>query len=286
MPKLEKCKNVLIVANQYKTSAKQKANNIKTFLKNEGVEAKIIFLDEYDKDFVAQASADMVVALGGDGTMLKVIHDFYTLNAPFFGINNGHLGFITPYTKENWMYGLKYYLEKKQFFSNRILLSVVQKEKGKVVKSDIAVNEAYLHRPDSRAVIRIKAKINNEVFATQLAADGIIIATPTGSTSYSMAAGASVLSAEMNAFLFMPNNPFMAIDRALVFSGENKIEIALDEHTKTDQGIIDIDGRYFNNFKRADVLELSVAKEKVRIIKNPTLSEYERIGNKLAWHNS
>lgn len=285
MAKVEKCKNALIVANQYKNQAKSKANKIKTFLESEGVSASIIYMDEYDKSYAEGVKTDLIIALGGDGTMLKVVHDFYKTDAPFFGINNGHLGFITPYTRENWTYGLKYYLERKQVYSQRILLSVVQKEKGKVIKSDIAVNEAYLHRPDSRAVIRIKAKINNEVFASQLAADGIIIATPTGSTSYSMAAGASVLSNEMNAFLFMPNNPFMAIDRALVFSGDNKIEISLDEHTKTDQGIIDIDGRYFNAFKRADVLELSLAKEKVRIVKNPTLSEYERIGSKMMWRN-
>ena len=285
MSKFEKCKNAIIVANPYKSQARTKANSIKAFLEEEGVSSSIVFLDEYDKKFVENTQSDMVIALGGDGTMLKVVHDFYILDVPFFGINNGHLGFITPYTKENWMYGLKYYIEKKQVYSTRILLSVVQKEKNKVIKSDIAVNEAYLHRPDSRAVIRVKAKINNEVFASQLAADGIIIATPTGSTSYSMAAGASVLSSEMNAFLFMPNNPFMAIDRALVFSSDNKIEISLDEHTKTDQGIIDIDGRYFNNFKRTDTIELSVAKEKVRIIKNPALSEYERIGAKMSWKN-
>lgn len=276
-------KKVLLFVNNRKPNAESFADSIISFLNKEDVEAVKSNFVNYNRQELLREKFDIVITLGGDGTLLKAIHDFHPLCVPFFAINNGTLGFITPYTKTDWKDGLKKTLDGSFSCSRRILLKARHLRKNRLLKEDICVNEVYLHRPQFRSVIRIKASVNDEVFAGPLCADGVIVATPTGSTAYSMAAGASILSNDMKAFLFMPNNPFMSMDRGLVFTDKAKLRLTLMENEKSNDGIIDCDGMFFAEFKADEKLEINIYEKSVLIIKNPSLSEFERIGNKLEW---
>ena len=276
-------KRVLLFVNPYKQNAESFTDSIISFLRKEDADCVVEKFSSYDKTGILKQKFDFIITLGGDGTLLKAIHEFHSLCIPFFAINNGTLGFITPYTKADWKDGLKKTLEGSFACSKRILLRIRHLKKTKVLKEDICVNEVYLHRPQFRSVIRIKASVNDEVFAGPLCADGVIVATPTGSTAYSMAAGASILSNDMKAFLFMPNNPFMSMDRGLVFTEKAKLRLTLMENEKSNEGVIDCDGVFFSEFKSDEKLDISIYEKTVRIIRNPALSEFERIGNKLEW---
>lgn len=277
--------NVLLVVNTYTSNINSFRDNVLAFLKKNNINAELVNILQYTKENILNSKNkyDMVITIGGDGTLLKAIHDLHSLSVPFFAINNGHLGFITPFTKEDWKEGLKLTISDKLKYSKRVMLRVRQFRKNKVVKEDVAVNELYLHRHSSKSVIKVKASVNTEVFAGPLSCDGVIVATPTGSTAYSMAAGASVLSNEMKAFIFMPNNPFMSMDRGLVFTEKDVLDLALMENEKISEGVIDLDGQYFSNLLYSDRLELSVYEKPVRIVKNPALSEYRRLGSKMEW---
>ena len=276
-------KNILIYVNSFKQNADSFVNNIVSFLKKEDAEITRINLTQYEKQDILKKNFDLIITLGGDGTLLKAIHEFHSMCIPFFAINNGTLGFITPYTKADWKEGLKKYFDGYAKYSKRILLKVKHMRKNKLLREDVCVNEVYLHRTQFRSMIRIKASVNDEMFAGPLSADGVIVATPTGSTAYSMAAGASILSNEMKAFIFMPNNPFMSMDRGLVFTEKSRLSLALMENEKLKEGIIDCDGVFFSEFKSDEHLDISIYEKQVRIVKNPNLSEFERIGNKLEW---
>src|SRR5437016_1366852 len=173
---------------------------------------------------IAQRS-DLIVVLGGDGTILNVVAMAGKNLKPIFGINVGSLGFLTCVNSSAYREAVDAIVSGRISYSKRALLSVELRTNKQVLSTVHALNDAVVSRGDLSRLIRLNAKVNGEVL-TEFNADGLIIATPTGSTAYSLSAGGPILSPESGVFVITPICPHVLTNRSVIVSDSSVIEIS------------------------------------------------------------
>lgn len=162
---------------------------------------------------------DFMIAMGGDGTLLRITHQFQHIEAPILGVNLGHLGFMADIPVEDLIPSLSDLLNGKFDIAHRIALEAKIGD-----ESLYAVNDIVLHRAQNYSLIELGIHIDGVYFNT-FVADGIIIATPNGSTAYSLAAGGPILSPSLNAVVITPICPHTISNRPIVLTADHSIEI-------------------------------------------------------------
>lgn len=279
-----KNKKALIVANLNKEKAMEISNDVKKFLLRFAFDTDVLYTATEFFEAESKKEYDLILSIGGDGTLLSVVHKFYTSSTPIFAINAGDLGFITPFSFNDWKDGLKGFLDGKATIKNEFLLDAeLYSENSELLFKEVALNDVSVQKSESSHLLLINAKSGDEHFAHGLAADGVVIATPIGSTAYSMSAGGSVILEGTNAFIFTPNAPFMAMDRGIVFPSSAVLSIELSEKQKAPRSSVDIDGRTCFKMQKKQTLVIKKANEIVRIVDNLSFSDTERIGEKMMW---
>jgi len=173
---------------------------------------------------IAQRS-DLIVVLGGDGTILHVVAMAGESLKPIFGINVGSLGFLTCVNSSAYREAVDAIVSGRISYSKRALLSVELRTNKRVLSTVHALNDAVISRGDLSRLIRLNAKVNGEAL-TEFNADGLIIATPTGSTAYSLSAGGPILSPESGVFVITPICPHVLTNRSVIVSDSSVIEIS------------------------------------------------------------
>ncbi len=161
-----------------------------------------------------------LISMGGDGTLLRIAHQFNYIDAPILGINLGHLGFMADVPVQDIFPSLADLLDGKFKIDKRIILEATRSD-GKVLQ---AVNDIVLHRAVNYSLIELSMHLDNQPVNT-FVADGIIIATPNGSTAYSLAAGGPILSPELDAIIITPICPHTISNRPIVLSADHQIQI-------------------------------------------------------------
>ncbi len=171
--------------------------------------------------------SDLIISLGGDGTLLGVCRLAQKNTAPIFGVNFGKLGFITEFTESSLWEGLELFFKKPQSFKIPFFNAVIKKG-TKVVSSEKFLNDAVIHKNDISRLFSLSAHINKQhVF--NLSGDGLIVSTPIGSTAYSMAAGGPIIYSDVNALTLTPICPHSLTHRPLVLPDKETIELKLLE---------------------------------------------------------
>src|SRR6266404_6046526 len=170
------------------------------------------------------AKADLLVVAGGDGTILSVADQMGEANTPIFGINVGALGFLTCAGSQAFREAVECIAQGKITFSNRTLLEVVLRDSKEKHLPMIALNDAVFSRGEISRLIRLHTRVNGEPL-TEFNADGLIIATPTGSTAYSLSAGGPIMEPESGVFVITPICPHVLTNRSIIVSENSKIEI-------------------------------------------------------------
>jgi NAD+ kinase len=170
------------------------------------------------------ARADLIVVLGGDGTILNVVASAGDQLKPIFGINVGSLGFLTCVNSSAYREAVNAIVAGRITYSERALLAVELRRGNEVLSSLHALNDAVVSRGDLSRLIRLHAKVNGEVL-TEFNADGLIVATPTGSTAYSLSAGGPILSPDSGVFVITPICPHVLTNRSVIVSDTSTIEI-------------------------------------------------------------
>lgn len=205
-----------------------------------GVEAHAAALEEAEAGLGADGH-DMIVVLGGDGSVLRT----GTLAAkhgeiPILGVNLGRLGFLGEVQPDEWPETLGRVLDGNYWIEERMMLHVEHQRGGQVLGSYEALNEAVVGRGALARPVRLKTLIDGGELTTYVA-DGLIVATPTGSTAYALAAGGPILPPELKNLLLIPIAPHLSIDRAIVLPQGTTVEIiARTDH----QAILSADGQY------------------------------------------
>jgi NAD+ kinase len=203
-------------------------------------DAAALSLNEYcsDRD---PTTADLVLSLGGDGTMLRAVHLICGAPIPMLGVNLGRLGYLTEVESVDLIPALERFLrgpdDGRWHLDERLMLEIsVRTAAGDDIGPWRALNEGVLEKRDPGQTVRLLVRIDGEPFTTY-AADGLILATPTGSTAYSFSARGPVVSPRHRAILLTPVAPHMLFDRTLVLDPTETVELEVLDHQEAELAI-------------------------------------------------
>ncbi|MEW6686931.1 MAG: NAD(+)/NADH kinase [Candidatus Edwardsbacteria bacterium] len=276
-------KRIGVVANLQKPQAKEIISKLVNWLKEK--KREVIF----DEGLIGGKS-DLVIALGGDGTLLKSARLVGKKETPILGINLGSLGFLTEITVEEMWPVVERVLQGKYHLESRmVLMATVGKRRGKhpgkgggcLQKGDeclFALNDFVIRIPTR--VLQLVTEISGEYVSTY-SADGIIIATPTGSTAYSLASGGPIVHPTMRVIIVTPICPHTLGIRPMVVSAEKTLKIKV--HSKREEPIIVADGQVSETLRLQDSLVIKKAPHTVNLVVAKEKSFYQILRTKLKW---
>ena len=225
-------------------------------------------------------SFDMLLSVGGDGTFLRAATLVRNSGIPILGINAGRLGFLATVQQENIETFLQMVLEKKYTISKRTLLSLKCSNKIDEIKDlNFAMNEITVSRKDTTSMITIETYLNGEYLNTYWA-DGLIIATPTGSTGYSMSCGGPILTPEANCLIITPIAPHNLNARPLVISDNTVIKLKVSG--REENYLVSLDSR-IASVKKEAVLTIKKTPFKINMVEIPEETFLKTLRNKLLW---
>ncbi|MGL2994347.1 NAD kinase [Flavobacterium sp. TSSA_36] len=225
-------------------------------------------------------SFDMLISIGGDGTMLRAVTLVRNSGVPLLGINAGRLGFLANVQKENIAAFMQLVLDKKYTLSKRTLLSLTcTPENNTILDLDFALNEVTVSRKDSTSMITIETYLNGE-FLNSYWADGLIISTPTGTTGYSLSCGGPILTPDVKSLVITPIAPHNLNARPLVISDDT--EIVLRVTGREDQYLVSLDSR-ITSVKNESVLTIKKTPFHINMVEIQEETFLKTLRNKLLW---
>ena len=227
------------------------------------------------------SEADLIIAVGGDGTMLHAASMTKDVQVPLLGVNRGRLGFLSDVTPDEMLQSLD------QIFSGnfsmearlRLTATIVRQEADN--DSELALNDVVLQRRDTGRILDFETRINGNYVNTHMA-DGLIVATPTGSTAYALSCGGPIIEPQLGAVVVVPICPHTLSDRPVVIPAEQDIEVTLLPRDGT-QAEISVDGHSMGAFNTGDTLRIKAAANPARLIHPPGYDYYEILRSKLHW---
>ncbi|MFZ0668002.1 MAG: NAD(+)/NADH kinase [Acidimicrobiales bacterium] len=207
--------------------------------------------------------ADLAVSLGGDGTMLRTVNLAWAPGVPVLGVNLGHLGYLTEVEPSGLEVALEKFLSGDYSLEERMMLDVSWRSptQGPVGRC-LALNEAVLEKTVPGHTIRLAASIGGRPFVTY-AADGLIVATATGSTAYNLSVRGPILSPGLKAVIVTPISPHMLFDRPLVLDPSESLELTV---AGPRPGVLVVDGRTVATLDAGDVMSCAASERAVRLV--------------------
>jgi NAD+ kinase len=230
---------------------------------------------------LGEVKLDLLIVLGGDGTLLRVVHEVSNLNVPVLTINLGNLGFLTEFTLASFEKHFSEILNGKYEIDQRLLLQTNVYRKNKKIYSYRALNDAVIARDALARVVSLPTKINDEKLANYIS-DGLIVATPTGSTAYNLSAGGPILHPSIDAIILTPIAPHSLTQKPIVIPGNQEVSIDIKSNDKH-RVHLTIDGQVGIELQKGDRVEIKKDRQKfkfVRIEKNVFLKNLQK---KLSW---
>jgi NAD+ kinase len=222
--------------------------------------------------------SDVILSMGGDGTLLATARLVGDSGVPILGINIGSLGFMTEQTPHDLEDTLRRITEDDYNIQERMVLEAAIADSAKDEKY-YALNDIVIGRTDIRMINL--ALYSNDDYICSYAADGLILSTPTGSTAYSLAAGGPILNPEMDAVIATPIAPHSLASRPLVF--DSKEVLSLEITSDTDVAVVTIDGQVSKRLKNGDRVRVRKAHYYARLVRFPENSFYHVLRSKLHW---
>jgi NAD+ kinase len=272
---------VLIIANLDKECAESTAAAVEAFLSTKGI-ASDTYSYRSDPDGPPSVEgAGLVVSLGGDGTVLYAARVAAPLGIPILPINLGRFGFIAETERSGWQKALEDWEGGALPVSERLMLSVEALREGQKVATFLAMNDATVSAQGIAKLIGFSITLGSSSLG-RYRADGVIAATPTGSTAYNLAAGGPIVHPEMDAMIINPVCPFTLSNRPLVVPADEIVEIAMEENNRAG-AMLTVDGQQTFTLRPGDRIRISGASRKARIYVKAGFSFYELLRTKLAW---
>jgi NAD+ kinase len=233
-------RSIAVAATPGMAEAIAESKAIETFLTGQGITCfQGLFSDEALRDRVTRHEVDMLVVVGGDGTMLRAGHLCAPLGIPILGINLGRLGFLMEVRRDEWRDRLLLLLEGNYWLEKRMMLHAELWHADERTGGWDVVNEAVVGRGEIVRPVRLSASVD-DVYLTTYVADALIASTPTGSTGYALAVGGPILPPELRNILIIPVAPHLSVDRAVVLAEGSSVSITV--HTAHQAGL-SIDGQ-------------------------------------------
>lgn len=276
---------VYILHHPKKPDSTQLADQIEAFLRDHGL-TDVRQSSAWDTDALQPrlAEVDLIITLGGDGTMLRAARLGAAYAVPMLGVKMGKLGFLAEVFPDEWRTPLAQMLSGDYWVEERLMVRVQvwrQSPGGRTVYAEYdALNDVVLSRGSLARIVRVNVTLD-EGFLTTYICDGIIISTPTGSTAYALAVGGPILPPELRNILLIPIAPHLSMDRAVVLSegAEVRMQIQSDH-----EGILTVDGQFEIEVGDDDVITVVSSPHMARFIRMRSRSYfYQNLMNKLRW---
>jgi len=281
-------KNIGIVANLNKKQAKARAKKIAASLRKKGL--RVVFeksladsLEEGGGGFTlekAPGNLEALIVLGGDGTLMSTFRGLGRRNIPLLGINLGGLGFLTEFRLSDVPKVLRDLSRGDLRAEKRMTLDCAVLRKNEVLETFTAVNDIVVGKGGLARVIQMEALVDGE-YLTSYMADGIIAATPTGSTAYSLSAQGPIVSPQTDTILLNPICPHTLTNRPIILSGKKRIEVRLI--SAPDDTALTVDGQIGLPLRRGDVIRLSRGKKFLRLFTRADYTYFHILRSKLHW---
>jgi NAD+ kinase len=205
---------------------------------------------------------DVAVSLGGDGTMLRTVELVSGAGVPIIGVNVGQMGYLTDIEPPGMRAALERFLDGPRSIEERMLLTVRVERAGAPAEEHVAFNEAVVEKTPMGHTVRLGVAVDDEFFTTY-AADGLIVATPTGSTAYAFSARGPIVEPTHRALLLTPVSPHMLFDRTLVLEAEASLRLDVIGHRTA---TLSVDGRNLGELGEGDAIVCTAAPISARLV--------------------
>lgn len=228
------------------------------------------------------ADTDLLVILGGDGSTLRAARVAAPFRVPIFGINMGRVGFLSEASPDNWQLRLTQVLDGEGWLEERLMLKACLQRAGRTLANFVALNDVIVGRGAKARVLRLHLAVDDDPVTTYTA-DALIVATPTGSTAYAMAAGGPLLPPQLSNFLTVPVAPHLSLDRAVILHEDAVVSIEVEmEHEAT----VAADGQQTTPLQSGDQVLVTKHEDRTRFIRVGRPSYfYHRLMERLGfWH--
>jgi NAD+ kinase len=241
------------------------------------------FLQDGSKGETLQRVADaaqLLLVLGGDGTILAAARLASPRGIPILPINMGSLGFLSSFTMEELHPALDDTLEGRFSLSERVMIGVELEREGVLIDDQRVLNEAVINKGALARMIQLELTIDDD-FVCRYRADGLIVASPTGSTAYSLSAGGPIVHPAVESLVITPICAHTLSDRPLVVRDSSSIEVKLLGNTES--VFLTLDGQRGIPLQPTDLVRVSRAKETLKLIQPPKKSYFEILRSKMKW---
>ena len=276
-----KPQEILIISNGSKKESAVLARDMEAYFDSLSIRHSSVMTMSTDDDISIPYSTDFVVSLGGDGTVLYVARKVHELGLPILPVNLGSFGYITEVGKDEWKEAFERFVSTGDNLSRRLMLKVSVTRGKKKIFSSYALNEATIASGGISKVVKLELDLDN-TYAGLFKADGLIVATPTGSTGYSLAAGGPILMSDISAFIITPICPFTLSNRPLVTGSETRCSIKVMEGQRTDV-VLSVDGQISIDLKEGDEINIEKSRSKALLVLTHKRNYIEVIRDKLNW---
>lgn len=261
--------------------SKELALEVLTFFKNKNIET--VVEDDKAKTLGAPPFSsinpneiDIFITMGGDGSILRVAHQYSHLDAAILGINLGHLGFMADVKIADIAPGLDNLVNNRFTIQERLMIEG-ESSSG---KEFFAINDCVLHRARNPSLVEITIHVDN-LFLNTFEADGVIIATPNGSTAYSLAAGGPIVSPDIEAIVITPICPHTISNRPIVLTPSQNIRIEYKGRKEPIEFVTD--GLYHFEMKVGDQIQLRKSPKKFKLVNLKGIDYFSTLRHKLGW---
>jgi len=225
------------------------------------------------------AQVDLLVLLGGDGTLLSMARAVGDLGVPILGVNLGGLGFLTETTLEEMTSALEATLAGRMAIDERMMLAAQVVREGKRSSEHVALNDVVVTKSAMSRIIHLSVSVEGR-HATAYRADGLIISTPTGSTAYSLSAGGPIIYPSVDAIVLTPICAHTLTNRPIVLPANQRLEVTL----RADQDVmLTIDGQVGVALRPNDIIEVRQAAARIRLVRFPQKDFFSVLRAKLHW---
>jgi len=276
-----------IIAKYHHHDAKPIVEQLVTWL---GQHQKEVFLDTDTAALIGAKSGypkpkippmvDLMIVLGGDGTLLSVARLIENRDVPILGVNLGGLGFLTEVTLDEVFLTLEKIFKSEYTPDSRLMIRSEVFRQGERVVSSYSLNDTVISKGVLARMIRLEVSINSQ-FVTSLRGDGLILATPTGSTAYSLSAGGPIVNPMVEALVFTPICPHTLTNRPIVIPGSATVQVKMT--SREDGAMVTFDGQVGFTLRPDDVIEIKAADHKITLVRAPEKNYYGILREKLKW---
>jgi NAD+ kinase len=271
--------HIAIVTKESHEQARDLGDRIGRWLAERGVGVQILINDQNGEGLCLEdPGPDLILVLGGDGTVLSVARKLDRgPDVPLLGLNLGQIGFLTELSPEGWQEGLAKVLAGEYSLFPKVILQYAVERDREHIEQGKVVNDLVVGRSGLARLIGLRVWCGEEELG-RLRADGMIVSTPIGSTAYAVAAGGALIGPDLRAMELCPVNPFMSRFRPLILASDNTVTIEVDHETR--DVLLTLDGQSGSRLEAGDRVTIREAERPLRFLQPSGSSYIRKLRNK------